>query len=240
MQSHRAQLAARNNATWCDSVCRAFGAPGSFEPDCWINRNRAPRYYPNLVALSADRDRVVQAVDSLLADELAGDWGVKDSFDQLDLMSRGFRCLFDARWLWREPVAASRAAGSAWHRAQTPEELAAWSRAHDPEGQTSFRRALLNDDRIAFLSLEDEGQIVAGLAANLAAGVVGISNIFAKPAAEPQLSAALDRVAQLYPGSAQVCWEPLTELSRAQALGFEVLAPLKVWVRAPGAQTRRT
>jgi len=204
MQLEHAQRAARNNAEWCDAVCRAAGAPGRFEADCWVCPVRVPRYYPNLVSLAGDGARVEQVVDGLLASGLPGAWGVKDSFDQLQLASRGFACLFEAHWLWREPDTRAEHA-SGWRRVESAAELRAWSLALDAHGESPFEEALLRDPRIAFLYLEADGQIVAGLAANLAAGVVGITNVFAFPAWAQQLTAALARVAQLFPGAAQVC-----------------------------------
>ena len=39
MLDDRYVRAARNNAEWCDAVCRAHGNPGEFHDDIWLNRN---------------------------------------------------------------------------------------------------------------------------------------------------------------------------------------------------------
>ena len=49
----RLELAARNNAAWCDAVCRAYGAPGEFDDELWLTRRPAPPLYPNAVTLTA-------------------------------------------------------------------------------------------------------------------------------------------------------------------------------------------
>ena len=39
MLDDRIIRAARNNAQWCDAVCRAHGNPGEFHDDIWLNRH---------------------------------------------------------------------------------------------------------------------------------------------------------------------------------------------------------
>jgi len=47
MLDDRSVRAARNNAEWCDAVCRAHGNPGEFHDGIWLNRKPVPRFYPN-------------------------------------------------------------------------------------------------------------------------------------------------------------------------------------------------
>jgi hypothetical protein len=35
--------AARNNAEWCDALCRTYGVTGVFHPDDWTSPERTPR-----------------------------------------------------------------------------------------------------------------------------------------------------------------------------------------------------
>jgi hypothetical protein len=42
MNDDRVELAARNNAVWCDTVCRAHGVPGEFLNGIWVNRKLGP------------------------------------------------------------------------------------------------------------------------------------------------------------------------------------------------------
>ena len=44
--------AARNNAEWCDTVCRVNGCAGRFGGDAWTTARRSPQYYPDAVTLA--------------------------------------------------------------------------------------------------------------------------------------------------------------------------------------------
>jgi hypothetical protein len=90
-----AAAAARNNADWCDAFCRRHGICGTFERHCWSSARRTPPRYPDAVTL-------VQGVapELLLARIDAGEGcSVKDSFDDVDLGTSGFRPLFRAEWI---------------------------------------------------------------------------------------------------------------------------------------------
>ena len=52
MMDKRTQQAVRNNAVWCDTVCRTHGRRGVFLDEIWINRHTTPRFYPNAVTLT--------------------------------------------------------------------------------------------------------------------------------------------------------------------------------------------
>jgi len=105
MADARVEQAARNNAVWCETVCRVHGTPGEFYAPLWLTRHPVPRCYPNVVTLSHDSTAAQLAhIEALVELGLPGRWGVKDSFCSLDLAALGFRPLFDATWLWRAPV----------------------------------------------------------------------------------------------------------------------------------------
>jgi transposase-like protein len=48
----RAVAAVRNNAEWCDAVCRAHGITTSFDPHVWVALRRSPPMYPDAVTLT--------------------------------------------------------------------------------------------------------------------------------------------------------------------------------------------
>ncbi len=47
----RPTAAARNNAQWCDLVCRSDGLATRFDDDAWTCSSRTPAYYPDAVTL---------------------------------------------------------------------------------------------------------------------------------------------------------------------------------------------
>jgi len=101
-----AALGARNNALWCDAVCRAHGRPGEFQAGLWFNRQPVPRFYSNAITLSPKDPVGQRAWVAHLMTRRPG-FSVKDSFVTLDLSGLGFDVLFEATWLWHDPVGRS-------------------------------------------------------------------------------------------------------------------------------------
>ena len=49
--SHLLNRAARNNADWCDIVCRLQGLEGHLDERLWWTASRSPDFYPDAVTL---------------------------------------------------------------------------------------------------------------------------------------------------------------------------------------------
>lgn len=230
--------AVRNNAVWCDAVCRSHGRPGIFEPHAWVSRTPTPPFYPNVVTLSgaegADAQRATVA--ALATSALARPWAVKDSFAALDLTPLGFRPLFDATWVGRSaeaPLPSAVASDVEWLTVRDAALLAAWEAAWSGEAarpeEPVFRPALLANPEVVVLAGVRDGRVIAGLVANRSEGVTGISNLFV-PADVPALrAAALAAAAAAFPGTALVGYEHGDDLAAMLALGFTTLGPLRVW-----------
>ena len=239
MLDDRIIRAARNNAEWCDAVCRSHGNPGEFHDDMWLNRQTVPRFYPNAGTLAEPSPRQLALIDELVAARLPRGWAVKDSFSMLDLESRGFRKLFDAEWIYlpvsrmKDIVATGKSTG--WELVRNDPALAewesAWSRsAGDTSKDRIFLASLLETEDVAVVAGFHDGQIVAGAIANRSDGVVGWSNFFA-PAPEifDHAVASLATIARIFPGSPIVGYEHGDDLRNAHSLGFESIGPLRVW-----------
>lgn len=242
MTLSRVEQAAHNNARWCNTMCRAHDASGEFHQAAWLTRHPAPRFYPNLVTLS-EQHVVTQLADvhGLLAAALPGNWGVKDSFCALNLRALAFELLFEAGWLWRDPAQTPRhdpAGRIRWGRVHDGFELAKWEAAWSGNAANRSPRrhprlfvpSLLTDPDIAFLVAYDDGKIVAGAVANRTDDVVGLSNVFSPPEENVSFWTGCVATAQdTFPGMALVGYEHGPALA-AQAVGFELLQPLRVWV----------
>ena len=241
----RAAAAARNNAAWCDAVCRAHGGATAFEESAWVNAVPGPRFCPNLITLRAGAAPAVEGAMRALDHGAGRHWGVKDSFAELDLRARGFTVLFDAVWLWRcaQPGGATRphADGISWTVVAGRTELVEWERAWEPlmgdvatasEDRRQFPAVLLAQDRIVFVAGRRAGRIVAGGVLNADAGVVGLGNVFAAPA---DLGACWTRLVDLaqarFPGLPQCTFDRARPPEQPLAQGFEFAGPLRVWVR---------
>jgi hypothetical protein len=240
MLDERCVRAARNNAEWCDAVCRAHGKPGEFHGGIWLNRNPVPRFYPNAGTLGEPTQLQLDLIDELVASRLPPGWAVKDSFSMLELESRGFQRLFEAEWIYLavsriEDVALARTA-ERWEIVRSDLVLAqwesAWSRAAgDTSEDRIFLPALLANEDVAVVAGFRDGNIVAGAIANRSDEVVGWSNFFA-PASEmlDQAAASIATIARVFPGLPIVGYEHGDELRIARALGFESIRPLRIWM----------
>lgn len=233
MIDDRASTAARNNAEWCEAVCRAHGLPGDFGPRAWTNPRRTPLLYPDAVTLSADatEDDVLAATDTA-----GGGCSVKDSFASLDLSGAGFDVLFEARWLHRPagtpaPVAPP---GVAWAPLTTPADLAEWATAWDAgQGLAAlFRPELLADPAVTFLAGRDpDGRVAAGAVVSLGGGAAGLSNVFATDGdTDGAWAGCLSAMGRQWPGTPVVGYEHGDDLAAAVRYGCGVVGPLRVWL----------
>lgn len=244
--SHRqVELAAHNNAVWCDTVCRAHGVPGEFLGTVWLNRRTPPPYHSNLVVMSdaEPRSAVVDHIRDLKALPLAADWTVKDSYFDLDLAGQGFGVLFEASWIWAAPALASgkvKPSGLRWSRVTSAAVLTRWNRAwagdagnavarHRP---AQFPASLLADPQIVFLAGSQGHAIIAGGIANRTGDVVGLSNVFVDGGNEAAAWAGLvDATSAAFPSLPLLGYERGRGLDLARACGFEAVGPLRVWQR---------
>jgi hypothetical protein len=244
MTFSRVEHAVRNNAIWCDTLCRVHGTPGEFHAAAWLNRHAVPRFYPNVVTLSPQREAAAQLayIQDLLAANLPAPWAVKDSFYVLDLGALGFQLLFEATWIWRAPSLVTphgHEDGIPWVRLQDEVALAKWETAwRESAGDTSlptspplFLPSLLAHPEIAFVAAYDGDKIIAGAIANRTDHVIGLSNVFTPPTESvPFWSGCVATVTESFPGLPLVGYESGPELAVAGAVGFENLQNLRVWI----------
>ena len=219
--------AARNNAEWCDLVCRSRGLGTRWEKTAWKSQSRSPRFYPDAVTLSA----AASAGEVLSGIDRSPGCSVKDSFAALDLASAGFRVLFEAQWI-RCAIARPHTAanGPQWRIVRTDGELREWAAAHG--GGDVFRPELLSQPDVAFLARHEGGRLVGGAIVNRSNDVVGLSNVFATGVGLADVWATVaDAVWQQYPRLPIVGYEFGTDLDIALNVGFMIVGPLRVWLR---------
>jgi hypothetical protein len=222
-------MAALNNAEWCDAVCRSHGGTTRFDDDAWTSQRRTPPSYPDAVTLVPN-----PSVDHLLSriDSSAG-CSIKDSFASLDLTPYGFHVLFDAQWIVRSSSGPpAEQAGPRWSLVRDQTSLARWAQAwRGPTGV--IRTELLNDDSVAILGAFEGGHVVGGAVLNRSPTVVGISNLFAGPAAVSTIwSGCLTFAESLFPAATFVGYESGEGLEAARHHGFETAGALRVWFSA--------
>ena len=221
--------AARNNAEWCDELCRTHGINGHFDIDSWTSRQRTPPFYPDAVTL----DTGVLPARLLTQINAGTGCSVKDSFADLELGDEGFQVLFRGEWLLAEREDAS-TLPRGWWVVETPEQLAEWEVAWGASSSTPrlFRSSLLANPAIALLARSDGKTIDAGAIVNRSATVIGVSNVF-------HTNGDLESVWRAAARAAQARWGPLPAvgydsgagLDAAHHAGFASVGELVVWVK---------
>ena len=226
----RVRLAARNNAEWCDTVCRAHGIAGVFTPHAWLSARRTPALYPDAVTLgpAALPDQVLAGIDSSRGSS------IKDSFASLDLSAAGFTVLFDARWIYRPAASVAPTGSQKWTAVRSQGALRAWIRgwqaangAHDP-----FVATMLDDPTVLFLGRSSGSDYLAGAIANFSDGAVGISNVFGLASgARETWAAAVAMIVRRWPGLPVVGYEhDDNALAAATECGFATCGRLRIWL----------
>ncbi|NEE00140.1 hypothetical protein [Phytoactinopolyspora halotolerans] len=218
--------AIRNNVEWCDLVCRQHGVETRLGLDAWVALRRSPPLYPDAVTLveHPSMDEVLRHVD-----ESSG-CSIKDSFGTLELSPRGFRPLFDAEWIRREPTAQHHRPDLQWSVVHKPEDLAGWGNAHG-NGDV-FIEGMLRAPTVAVVVAYDGEAVAAGAIANRSESVVGISNVFTVTAGiDETWSGAVAAISAVFPGLALVGYEAGTHLEAAYRAGFTSIGPLRIWVK---------
>jgi hypothetical protein len=219
--------AVRENAGWCDLVCRLNGVRTLFGADFWSASDPPPLFYPSGITLH--RGMTSSTIDLLLARAAPG--GIKDSYADIELSSRGYAVLFSAQWIAHEPPPRRRPAPSGWATVDSAAALADWSVAHGSVGV--FPSGLLAEPSVRVLALCDEGRVVAGAIAHRSADVIGVSNVFGKGSGRGGFwSRLLLAVGYFFPALPVVGYEGGAELAAAVSAGFMAVGRLRVWQRA--------
>jgi len=248
LEPSRTQLAVLNNVRWYEAMFDAHGLTNEVDRMVWLSHEYPPPFHSNLVVLSpaTSRTDIESYVYELEKMPRPPGWSLKDSFACLDLSSCGFAQLFEAQWMWRDPLEpGSRAAPTRldWARVATGSELTAWENGWwgDARNESASRvnrqfpdRLLASHEHI-FVAGRLDGRVLAGGIANCSPGVVGISNVFSPSAfAQETWSAITSCVCAAFPNTPLVGYERGTNLQLARGAGFTPIGPLRVWCRAAG------
>jgi hypothetical protein len=228
--SPRTEIAAANNAEWCDAVCRIHRLVTETDDSAWTSRTRSPALYPDAVTLVPDL-----SVGGLLAriDRSPG-CSIKDSFASLDLAGYGFRVLFDGQWIVRQPIEPLVVAvGPRWTVVNSADAFVSWEsawRGHDGPFDV-LRPSLLSLASVTMLAAVSNERVVAGAILNHGSEVIGISNFFTEDDTMAESwQGCLAFVDTLFPGATLVGYESGIDLPVVRSTGFVTAGPMRVWV----------
>ncbi|WP_460364259.1 hypothetical protein [Actinocorallia lasiicapitis] len=222
--------AVRNNAMWCDAVCRSHGSPGTFDHHLWVSFDHDLELYPHVITLNPAAD-----IRDLAAVTAARQCAVKDSFARIDLTPAGLDLLFEGEWILHAPALENPCdLGLRWSKVTGAHQLNAWEKAwahEEPEDEAVFLPQLLHDARCTFLQAHRDGRVLAGAIAYTAADVIGISNLWGPAFPAPQLWASVvQATATTHPRLPIVSYAHGADLAAALRTGARTLGPLRVWI----------
>jgi len=238
MSTDPAFLAARNNAAWCDAVCRSSGGATELRSGLWWNARPSSPYFPSLITVEPAVD--FAQVEALLQ-AASGDGsviGVKDSFCTLDLSSSGFSRLFEACWIWRDPAPQEITTPELrWTKVASQAELQLWEREWHPDrgsrtlAESIYGASLLRCQNISFVAAFEGSALVAGAALTATESTVGLTcTFFRGPNPQQVRRELISFVNECHPGCPILGYESGDELAAMKALGFREVGPLRVWL----------
>lgn len=233
MVDDRAVAGAKNNADLYAAVFSVHGLGYRRNAYAFVAEDAPPPFYSHLTVQSADDTSAVMLEVTNTARRFDGALGLKDSFCQLDgLAEAGFSQLFEASWIWREPVRSDMPAG--WKTIENAQDLLLWETAWKAGGSPTDRRMFpaefLSRIDVVFLGRIAKGRLVAGCIANRSDDCVGLSNVFAEEPSATTFAEAADAVDAISGGVPIVGYESGAELDYAVQAGFTMTGSLQVLV----------
>jgi hypothetical protein len=212
--------AVRNNALWCDTVCRTHGLPATFGARTWASHERSPQFYPDAVTLVPG----LRPEQALAGVATGPGCSIKDSYADVDLSGHGFSVLFEAQWIVHP--GAELDSELRW---SAGEDFDAWAAAWSGgKPQDVLFAELLFDPLTMLLTGSRDGVVTAGAIAYRSDDVVGVSNVFGPP--DQAWPGVIGQLTQRFPGIPIVGYEQGEDLAAARRHGFEPIGPLRVWI----------
>lgn len=227
MLDPRARLAANNNADWYTAIFDAHGVSYTRSPFAFRALGEPPPYHSQLVTLETPpSDELLQLIAS---ESVRPAFGLKDSFNSVDLEAFDLVELFSASWIYADSVNPSNTTG--WVRITSAEQLqrweTAWAGSASPSSRRQFPDSILDRPEIAIWGrATGRGRFDAGAIANLSTDCVGMTNVHGHEA----LSAAATLCKELGIDRPIVGYERGSELIQAKRAGFQDVGPLRVAV----------
>lgn len=224
MSTH-VDIAVMNNILWCQMVCETHGAKYKTTENTWGLLTKAPPFYPDII--TSKKNVSLQEVINFIGNRPIT--SIKDSFSNLDLEPFGFQFLFEAKWMFHDPISPKEAIHHKWHVIQSEDELREWTSIYGWDGM--IKTELLKRNEVEIFIRENDNN-KSGFITNLGAGAVGISNVFSERSSSEGLwSEIVQEVSDRYRGFPLVGYEHGEELEAALSAGWKTVGPLRVWLK---------
>lgn len=219
-------IAVEDNIAWCRRVCSAHGSNERLSSGTWANLAVSPPFYPNIITREKGvQNEVDELVHTVRQANQARNWGIKDSFGDLDLREQGFERVLDGHW-YGGTIPAGESVG--WKTVTSPAELQSWQSAWgSPEGIV-FPSTLLEDHRIGFWFKGEASAIESGFISFDTGFSLGLSNWFSAKGCSFAQMGVLQAAGSASQGLPVVCWS--TDDLAGEDTRLAKLGPLQVWI----------
>lgn len=220
-------MAANNNADWYSIMFDIHGLRYRRSEIAFLGIDSPPKYYSWMTTLDPE------AQDDLLLlierNAYRPKFGVKDSFDCLNLVDVDFVERFSATWIFADIIQPTDTAG--WTRISSINDLLLWEKAwkrSSPSHQRQFPNAILDRNDVVIWGRRELNGFDAGVVSNISKNCVGLSNCFGQGA----YSAAATLCAEISHGQLPIVgYEHGDDLTAALNIGFSASGKLSIWGR---------
>ena len=229
MDEESLTAAIANSVHWYDAVMSAHGLAVEHRKNAWLCKEKVPPFYSNMITL--DRFGSQGPLITEIGSTLLRPWTIKDSYNSIDLVERGFDVLFDAEWFGRSPDQnwpSRTGQAPPVQTVRSESELERWVEAwgETPIGRPVFVPGLLQNDEVEFVYVDRGSYVSAGLVANRSDDVIGITNAFGSPR---EVMNCIHHLSHRY-DLAVVGYGRKRQVEFLTGFGFRQIGKLRIWI----------
>lgn len=230
MNNELLQLAVDDNTEWCTAICESHQADIHLSKSTWINCQPSPRYYPNIITRAPQAQAAtLKAINQFQKLNPNRNFGIKDSFGDIDLTLQGFNCVLNGTWYGGNFSNSRHTIINDWQAVQSADELALWEIAWGGSIENRiFKDTLLSDTRIRFWFVKENENIHTGFISFRSEKCTGISNWFSNKNSVFELSISEDS-APVFRDLPVVFWQADNEAIDA-GTAISSLGSMRVWL----------
>lgn len=220
-EPRRLRAAVDASLAWYEMVCAVHGVGHATADGVWRALGAVPPFHSAAKTVEpwATSEAAVAAVAGVERCSIADSFGT--------LRPTGFEVLFEARWLFREPLDGPPVLPDGWSVVRDVDALARWTARHGT--REVLVPAVLDRPDVTVLAHHDDDRLVGGAVVQSCAAVAALSNVWAD--ADADWDDVVRVVHAVLPGRPVVDHEHGDDLTAALAAGFQAVGPHVVWSR---------
>ena len=238
MDDLKRQKASNNNLALYKSVFASHGIELRENSDIYYTTEQTPPLYSNLATRSPEwiPEEIFHRIDNNCVEQKWSEWSIKDSFQRLDLTKHGFEKLFDSKWLYLESENFSHQNDTSTRFEIVTDSgglqkwIEVWGEGVEL-GNSIYKPELLKDESVYFLIGYNDTEPDCVALLNKSDDVIGISNFFVPDNTKNKWSSLVSFIYSEVEVKDIVGYEDAKSLEKINALGFEPVGNLTIWLK---------